>query len=555
MANPFVHRSGRLLLLLAICAAHPRVEAAPDAGLPARAVDAGVNAKSAQLADALSREKSATASLAKQESSLLGRLAEFERQVSLEMRALHAAEGKLRISQTRLSASEAQVRAADAEVEAGMLALAPRLSARYRLGREGYVRFLLGSRSIAELLRRKRLYSALLEADLDALGALRFKALGASAARDELQAARDALAQSAAAEQERREALERQVAQQKTLLGSVQKEKGLHEQSVRELGEAARSLSERLHAIELLRAQKPRPIPPQAPTVPATGPGAVKEEEMVGTPIISNETVNAFAARKAAEHAASEAAAARVASSNATPSPASTAAPAPAPLAAPLATTEPAAHPAPVAKVDVAAPSAPAPGAAASAEAGVRAEEKALATASGTAERTGVAAQSAIAAPVPGKKIAMLEVEPAMRSQRGKLLFPVDAGRIETRFGRAKDPRFGTITLQRGLDIRAPEGTEVHAIHGGTVVHAGWFSGYGNLVILDHGEGLFSLFAHLATLTHAVGDQVARGEPIGTVGDTGSLKGAYLYFELRDGQKPLDPERWLSRMHKAALKK
>jgi len=111
------------------------------------------------------------------------------------------------------------------------------------------------------------------------------------------------------------------------------------------------------------------------------------------------------------------------------------------------------------------------------------------------------------------------------------------------------------VTLQRGLDIRAADGTEVRAVYAGTVVHAGWFSGYGNLVILDHGDGLFSLFAHLGTLAHAVGDGVAKGDVLGTVGDTGSLKGAYLYFELRDGQKPLDPERWLSRAHKAAAHK
>jgi septal ring factor EnvC (AmiA/AmiB activator) len=144
--------------------------------------------------------------------------------------------------------------------------------------------------------------------------------------------------------------------------------------------------------------------------------------------------------------------------------------------------------------------------------------------------------------------------EPPVRSARGRLLFPVPGGQIEARFGRAVDPRFGTVTLQRGIDVRAPEGAPVRAVHGGTVVHAGWFRGYGNLMIIDHGDGMFSLMAHLATLDRAVGDEVRRGDQLGTVGDTGSLKGSYLYFELRDGQKPLDPEPWLAKARLAAKK-
>ena len=133
----------------------------------------------------------------------------------------------------------------------------------------------------------------------------------------------------------------------------------------------------------------------------------------------------------------------------------------------------------------------------------------------------------------------------SFKSQRGKLPFPVQGGLIEAHFGRAVDPRFGTVTVQRGIDVRCPEGTAVHAIAAGTVAHAGWFRGYGNLLIVDHGHGYFSLMAHLATLGRAKDDVVRAGEVVGTVGDTGSLKGSYLYFELRDGQTALDPERWL----------
>jgi septal ring factor EnvC (AmiA/AmiB activator) len=121
------------------------------------------------------------------------------------------------------------------------------------------------------------------------------------------------------------------------------------------------------------------------------------------------------------------------------------------------------------------------------------------------------------------------------------------------RFGRAVDPRFGTVTLQRGLDVRATEGARVVASHGGRVVHAGWFRGFGNLVILDHGENFVSLYAHLGTMDRAVGDEVRRGEALGTVGDTGSLKGPYLYFELRENAKPLDPEKWIGRPKRAVV--
>ena len=75
---------------------------------------------------------------------------------------------------------------------------------------------------------------------------------------------------------------------------------------------------------------------------------------------------------------------------------------------------------------------------------------------------------------------------------------------------------------------------------------AGWFRGYGRLVILDHGDRYFTVSGHLAELAVEVGDAVAAGEAIGAVGDTGSLSGARLYFEIRRGSEPLDPRDWLA---------
>ncbi len=130
-------------------------------------------------------------------------------------------------------------------------------------------------------------------------------------------------------------------------------------------------------------------------------------------------------------------------------------------------------------------------------------------------------------------------------AKKGKLPYPT-LGLIEVGFGKVVNPRFNTVVVQKGIDIRAPMGQAVRAIADGTVVYAGSMRGYGNLLLIDHGEGYFTLSAHLRELNHKVGDVVTAGEPIGEVGDTGSLKGPYLYFEVRHHGTPLDPIRWLS---------
>ena len=127
---------------------------------------------------------------------------------------------------------------------------------------------------------------------------------------------------------------------------------------------------------------------------------------------------------------------------------------------------------------------------------------------------------------------------------RGKLPYPV-TGTVEVGFGRVVNPLFNTVTVQKGLDIRALAGAEVRAVAPGRVAHAGWFKGYGNLVIVDHGDGYHTLVAHLASMSTAMGEEVEAGALLGTVGDTGSLKGPYLYFEIRERGHPVDPRAWL----------
>jgi septal ring factor EnvC (AmiA/AmiB activator) len=128
---------------------------------------------------------------------------------------------------------------------------------------------------------------------------------------------------------------------------------------------------------------------------------------------------------------------------------------------------------------------------------------------------------------------------------RGKLPFPTP-GLVEVAFGKVVNPRFNTVTLQKGLDIRASAGTPVYAVAPGKVAYAGWLRGYGNLLILDHGDGYHSLMAHLESVRPALGAAVAAGEPVGAVGETGSLKGPYLYFEIRKRGDAVDPSVWLA---------
>lgn len=127
---------------------------------------------------------------------------------------------------------------------------------------------------------------------------------------------------------------------------------------------------------------------------------------------------------------------------------------------------------------------------------------------------------------------------------RGLLPWPTD-GRIVGAFGPQIHPRFGTRTFRNGVDIEAAEGTEVTAVYGGHVVYTGWFKGYGNLIILDHGYDYYTLYAHMAEILVQEGDDVRQGQRIGTVGDTGSLSGPRLYFEVRFQGRPLDPAEWL----------
>ncbi|MEX2206703.1 MAG: peptidoglycan DD-metalloendopeptidase family protein [Myxococcota bacterium] len=129
---------------------------------------------------------------------------------------------------------------------------------------------------------------------------------------------------------------------------------------------------------------------------------------------------------------------------------------------------------------------------------------------------------------------------------RGQTSRPV-AGRVRAGFGRQVDPEFKTQTLRTGIEIAAPAGTPVLAVAPGRVLFAGWFRGYGQMVIVDHGGGDLSVSGYLDETVVAAGDSVALRQPIGSVGETGSASGPGLYFEIRHDGKAVDPALWLDK--------
>lgn len=126
---------------------------------------------------------------------------------------------------------------------------------------------------------------------------------------------------------------------------------------------------------------------------------------------------------------------------------------------------------------------------------------------------------------------------------KGKLEFPV-RGAVKGEYGKSQHPEFAAEIFRKGIDIDAPLGEEVRAVEAGTVVFADRFSGYGKMIIIDHGERYYTVYAHLAELFKRPGDSVRRAEPIALVGDSDSLAGSRLYFEIRKDGRPFDPGPW-----------
>ena len=127
---------------------------------------------------------------------------------------------------------------------------------------------------------------------------------------------------------------------------------------------------------------------------------------------------------------------------------------------------------------------------------------------------------------------------------KGKLPWPVQQGKVLARFGQ---PRAGGSMRWQGMLIGTDRGARVRAPFEGRVVYADWLPGMGLMIVLDHGGGYLSLYGHNEELFRKVGESVAGGDVIGSVGDTGGHNQPALYFEVRRGRQPVDPENWLQR--------
>lgn len=152
-----------------------------------------------------------------------------------------------------------------------------------------------------------------------------------------------------------------------------------------------------------------------------------------------------------------------------------------------------------------------------------RAEREAAARAAGDVPRTGTS---------------------TLTAEIGALDWPVE-GEIITLFGRARHPVYGTQVVNNGIDIRAPRGTPIYSVGLGEVAFVDWNGSYGLMVIVDHDGGVYSVYAHLERADVTVGQAVGARQILGTVGDSGSLEGPKLHFEIREGRNAVDPIGWL----------
>lgn len=129
---------------------------------------------------------------------------------------------------------------------------------------------------------------------------------------------------------------------------------------------------------------------------------------------------------------------------------------------------------------------------------------------------------------------------------KGLLIFPVK-GKIVKKFGPFTHPTLNVHGFRSGIEIAADRGEPVMAVHAGQVVFADWFKGYGNVLIIDHGQHYYTVHAYLEDVFKPVDSPVEAGEVVATIGDSGAMGTPGLYFELRHHDTPLDPLEWLKR--------
>lgn len=135
---------------------------------------------------------------------------------------------------------------------------------------------------------------------------------------------------------------------------------------------------------------------------------------------------------------------------------------------------------------------------------------------------------------------------PSSNASHGSLLYPVPGSRnITSPFGWRIHPIYKTKKFHSGVDLAASYGASIFAAESGTVIYAGWQSGYGNTVIVDHGGGLSTLYAHCSSIKVSNGQKVSRGQTIALVGSTGASTGPHLHFEVHVNGSAVNPENYI----------
>ncbi len=139
-----------------------------------------------------------------------------------------------------------------------------------------------------------------------------------------------------------------------------------------------------------------------------------------------------------------------------------------------------------------------------------------------------------------------LVIDADFASFKGNLVWPT-VGKVTSRFGRRKHPTLKTITENTGIDISVKEGTEVVSVLTGRVTSITWIRGFGNTVIIDHGNGYYSVYTHLSEIFVTPTETVSTGQRIASVGVTGSLEGSALHFEIWHNREKQNPLLWLKK--------
>ncbi|MBW7956914.1 MAG: peptidoglycan DD-metalloendopeptidase family protein [Deltaproteobacteria bacterium] len=130
-------------------------------------------------------------------------------------------------------------------------------------------------------------------------------------------------------------------------------------------------------------------------------------------------------------------------------------------------------------------------------------------------------------------------------SMKGRLPMPVN-GKVISFYGKVRHPKFQTVTFNNGITIESPLGQPVNSVYAGKVIYVGWLKGYGQVMIIDHKGGFYTLYAHLGKVLKETGEEVESGAEVGLIGDSGPDGRPGLYFEIRQKGIPRDPMAWLS---------